>query len=492
MRLISVQKILGLLLMVFSTTMIPPIIVSLYTNDGALLPFVYGFFITLGIGTGMWYPVRNSKDMLRVRDGFLIVVLFWTVLGMCGGTPFIFAEEPHMSFTDASFESISGMTTTGATVLTKIEGLPDSILYYRQQLQWWGGMGIIVLAVAILPLLGIGGMQLYKAETPGPMKDAKLTPRIKDTAKALWYIYLGITAACAFGYWTAGMSWFDAVGHSFATVANGGFSTRDASMGAFNSPAIEWVAIVFMILTGANFALHYVAIRDRSLKTFWQDPEFKTYLLILTVVSVVITAVLIILSVHTNYHDAIRTSIFHTVSIGTTAGFATENFASWPLFIPILLMFVGFIAGCSGSTAGGIKTIRVLLLYKQGVREILRIIHPNAQILVKLGNKSVADRVIDSVWGFFSIYTIMFVIMMLLLLATSINVNGEMVSLDLETSFSAVAACINNVGPGLGKVASNFAQLSDFAKWVLTFAMLLGRLEVFPLLVIMTPAFWRR
>ncbi|THB68251.1 MAG: potassium transporter [Gammaproteobacteria bacterium] len=505
MRLVMVQKILGLLLMVFSLTMIPPMVVSIWTSDHTLMPFIYGFLITFGIGAGIWFPVRNSKALLRVRDGFLIVVLFWTVLGMCGGTPFMFAEDPHMHFTDAVFESISGMTTTGATVLTHIEktkehsGLSNSILYYRQQLQWWGGMGIIVLAVAILPLLGIGGMQLYKAETPGPMKDAKLTPRIKDTAKALWYIYLGITFACAFGYWTAGMTWFDAIGHSFATVANGGFSTHDASMGYFNSPAIEWVSIFFMVVCGANFALHYVAIRSGSIKVFWKDPEFKAYIFILLGVSTAIAIVLIALSdnsAHDNVIDVIRTSIFHTVSIGTTAGFATENFAAWPLFVPVLLMCVGFIAGCSGSTAGGIKTIRALLLYKQGKREILRVIHPNAQIPVKLGEKSVQERVIDAVWGFFAIYVIMFVLMMLALLATKVKVvtDGAVgyVPMDLETSFSAVAACVNNVGPGLGKVAVNFANLSPLAKWILTFAMLLGRLEVFPLLVIITPAFWRR
>ncbi len=483
MRLATVQRILGILLMIFSATMIPPMLVSVWTGDGALIHFAYGFFITLFLGAAIWFPVRKSKEHLRVRDGFLIVVLFWTVLGTCGGTPFMFADNPHMDFTDAVFESVSGMTTTGATILTQIEGLPDSILYYRQQLQWWGGMGIIVLAVAILPMLGIGGMQLYRAETPGPMKDAKLTPRIKDTAKALWFIYLGITVSCAIAYKLAGMSVFDAIGHSFATVANGGFSTHDASIGYFNSPAIEWVAIFFMLVTGANFALYFIALRYRSFKCFWQDSEFKGYIIILAFVSAVIAIMLMITSTYTDLGDAIRTSIFHTVSIGTTAGFATASFAQWPTFIPVLLMFVGFIAGCSGSTAGGIKTIRALLIYKMGIREILRIIHPNAQILVKLGRDPVNDRVIDSVWGFFSIYTIMFVIMMLILMATG---------LDLITAFSAVAACINNVGPGLGKVATNFSEVSDVSKWVLTFAMLLGRLEIFTLLVILTPTFWRR
>ncbi len=492
MRLSSVQRILGILLMIFSVTMVPPMMVSIWTGDGALIDFVYGFCITLFLGAAIWFPVRNSKEHLRVRDGFLIVVLFWTVLGTCGGTPFMFSDNPHMNFTDAVFESISGMTTTGATILTKIEGLPDSILYYRQQLHWFGGMGIIVLAVAILPLLGIGGMQLFRAETPGPMKDAKLTPRIRDTAKSLWYVYVGITIACALAYWLAGMTFFDAVGHSFATVATGGFSTHTDSMAYFNSPTIEWISIVFMILAGANFSLHYLSLRYRSIKIYWRDPEFKVYFAGTIIIALVIAATLLITKTYTGVHDSIRDALFHTVSVGTTTGFATAPFAEWPTFLPVLLMFVGFVAGSSGSTAGGIKTIRALLLYKQGWREILRIIHPNAKILVKLGKDTVNDRVIDSVWGFFAIYAILFVIMMLMLMATKMNVGGEMVYIDIKTAFSAVAACINNVGPGLGGVASHMADVSIPAKWILAFAMLLGRLEIFTLLVILTPAFWRR
>lgn len=483
MRFSTVQRVLGLLLMIFSTTMIPPILVSLWYNDNDLLPFIFGFALTLTVGIAMWFPVRNARDQMRIRDGFLIVVLFWVVLGMSGGVPFILSEELQMSFTDATFESISGMTTTGATTLTEIDGLPESILYYRQQLHWFGGMGIIVLAVAILPLLGIGGMQLFRAETPGPMKDAKLTPRIRETAKSLWYIYLGITIACALAYWMAGMTLFDAIGHSFATVATGGFSTHTDSIAYFNSSTIEWISIVFMVLAGANFSLHYLSLRNRSLLPYLRDPEFKVYFLAPLIISALIAFVLLLTQTYSGVHDAIRDALFHVVSIGTTTGFATAPFAEWPTFIPVLIIFVGFVAGSSGSTAGGIKTIRVLLLYKQGWREILRIIHPNAKILVKLGDNAVNERVIDSVWGFFAIYCILFVLMMLMLMATD---------LDLETSFSAVAACINNVGPGLGEVTSSVASLNDFSKWVLTFAMLLGRLEIFTLLVLLTPAFWKR
>jgi len=481
-RLLIIQKILGLLLALFSLTLAPPALISFFTNDGALQAFTIAFGITLTLGLLLWLPVRNKKQELRLRDGFLIVVLFWTVLGLSGAIPFTLAEHPHMSFTDAFFESLSGLTTTGATVIVGIDNLPMSILYYRQQLQWLGGMGIIVLAVAILPMLGIGGMQLYRAETPGPMKDNKLTPRITETAKTLWFIYLGLTIACCIAYWFNGMSLFDAICHSFSTVAIGGFSTHDTSIGYFNNLNIEIIAMFFMIISGINFSLHFLAWRWRSLKPYVLDSEFLTYISLLLTTSIIIVLYLIAHDIYENADAALRQGIFHVVSIGTTTGFATTNFQAWPSFLPVLLLFLSFAGGCAGSTGGGIKVIRILLLFKQGMREIKRLIHPNAIFPIKLGNKGISDQVIDSVWGFFATYIAMFTIMLLILMATG---------MDQVTAFSSVAACINNLGPGLGDVSAHYGNITDTAKWVLSFAMLLGRLEIFTLLVLLSPAFWR-
>jgi trk system potassium uptake protein TrkH len=483
MHLFVVQRILGVLLMVFSLTMLPPLGISLWTGDGALLGFTDAFVITLGLGLAFWAPVRNRRQDLRVRDGFLVVVMFWGVLGLTGALPFLFAENQDMSVTDAVFESISGLTTTGATVIVGIDDLPLSILYYRQQLQWLGGMGIIVLAVAVLPMLGVGGMQLYRAETPGPVKDNKLTPRITETAKALWFIYLGLTLSCMLAYWLAGMEPFDAMGHAFSTVAIGGFSTHDESIGYYDSTLIEMIAVIFMLLSGVNFALHFLAVRRRSLRTYLEDPEFRSYVTTLGVVIIIVSAALYIMGVYGDWEEAIARGLFQAVSIGTTTGFTTADYSLWPGFISILLLFSSFIGGCAGSTGGGIKVIRFLLLIKQGVREINRLIHPNAEIPIRIGTKTIPWRVVEAVWGFFALYVASFGVMYLALASTG---------LDLMTSFSAVAASINNLGPGLADVGAHYASLNDPAKWILCFAMLLGRLEIFTLLVLMTPAFWRK
>ncbi len=483
MQFATIQRIIGLLLMIFSLSMLPPMVVSWLYADGAMLPFVTAFFLILGAGLIIWLPVRNHRRELRVRDGFLVVVVFWTVLGLSGAVPFMLAAAPKLSFTDAAFESISGLTTTGATVITSsIDALPPSILFYRQQLQWFGGMGIIVLAVAILPLLGIGGMQLYRAETPGPMKDTKLTPRITETAKALWYIYVTLTLVCALAYWLAGMSGFDAIAHSFSTVSIGGFSTHDASIGYFDSAVIEMVAVFFMLLAGMNFALHFLAWRSFSLKPYYYDSEVRVYLLVLGTLSVITVGYLYGTSTFPTFGDALHHGIFQAVSIGTTTGFTTAAFYFWPGFLPVLLLFASFIGGCAFSTAGGLKVIRFLLLYKQGVREITRLVHPNAHIPIKVGGKVLPERVVEAVWGFFSLYVACFVALMLIVLATGV---------DQVTAFSAVAACLNNLGPGLGEVGAHFGDLSPVAKWALCVAMLLGRLEIFTLLVLFTPTFWR-
>ncbi len=482
MKLNAVQKILGLLLMLFSLTMLPPALVSLFYEDGTATPFLKAFAALLGLGVLIWLPVCKRREELKLRDGFLVVVLFWSVLGLAGALPFVLSTHLHLSLTDAVFESISGLTTTGATVIVGLDNLPPAILYYRQQLQWLGGMGIIVLAVAVLPMLGIGGMQLYRAETPGPMKDNKLTPRITETAKALWYIYLGLTIACALAYWLAGMTPFDAIGHAFSTVAIGGFSTHDASFGYFDSTLIEMIAVVFMLISGVNFALHFIAWNRKRLHGYWVDSEFRFYLALMGATTAAVILGLYLTGTYAGWGGSFTQGLFHTVSIATTTGFTTTAFHEWPAFLGILLLFSSFVGGCAGSTGGGIKVIRFLLLIKQGLREIDRLIHPSAQLPVRVGGRSVNHRVVDAVWGFFSLYVASFTLMYLALATTG---------LDLTTAFSAVAASINNLGPGLGEVGAHFADLNSPAKWILCFAMLLGRLEIFTLLVLLSPTFWR-
>jgi trk/ktr system potassium uptake protein len=483
MQIKVIQRILGILLSLFSLTMFPPLIISLVSADGTTVPFLSAFALILVLGLILWFPVRNCNNELRLRDGFVVVVLFWVGLGLTGSVPLILATTPDLTITDAIFESISGLTTTGATIITGIDILPKSILFYRQELQWLGGMGIIVLAVAILPMLGIGGMQLYRAETPGPVKDTKLTPRITETAKALWYVYLGITIACALGYWLAGMTVFDAIGHSFSTVSIGGFSTHDASIGYYHSSAIESIAIFFMFFSGINFSLHFMAWRHTSLKPYSYDAELKTYCIILFLVCIVCVIYQLLNNGYDNVGTVIQNSLFQTVSIATTTGFTTTEYQSWPGFLPLLLLFSSFLGACAGSTGGGLKVIRILLLFKQGMREIKRLIHPSAIFIIKIGNKPISERIIEAVWGFFATYIAIFALLLLALMATD---------LDQVTAFSALAACMNNLGPGLGKVGQHYGNINDVAKWILCFAMLLGRLEIFTLLVLFTPTFWRR
>lgn len=474
-------KILGALLVIFSSTQLPPLFVSLLYSDGSHNAFISSFITTLIVGSILWFPTRKYRQELRYRDGFLIVVLFWTVLGLFGSLPFLVSNAIHMSLSDAVFESMSGLTTTGATTITHLDDLPQSILYYRQQLQWLGGMGIIVLAVAIMPMLGIGGMQLFRAETPGPMKDNKLKPRITETAKALWYIYLGLTFLCALAYWAAGMSLFDAICHSFSTIAIGGFSTHDASMGYFDSVVIEAIAVFFMLLAAANFSIHYYAVSRKDPMRYFQDSEYRGYLITVLCFACIISLILFIQGTYST-GEAARHGIFHLVSTFTTTGFTSEGFYWWPSVLPALLIGLSFIGGCASSTAGGLKFIRVQLLYKQGRQEIIRLVHPNALLSIKIGNKVISDRIMNSVWAFFSLYILSFTILGLMLSATG---------LDLVTAFSATAACLNNLGPALGDAAIHYQSLNNTAKWILSFTMLLGRLELFTLLVLFSSTFWR-
>jgi trk system potassium uptake protein len=478
-----IQRVLGLLLALFSITLLPPMMIAWWTQDGALFAFSMALLITVTFGFALWFPVRKVKKELRLRDGFIVVVLFWAGLGLTGAVPLVLSDNPHMSFTDAAFESLSALTTTGATVITGIDSLPMSILFYRQELQWLGGMGIIVLAVAILPLLGIGGMQLYRAESPGPIKDSKLTPRITETAKALWYIYLSLTVSCALAYWLAGMTFFDAIAHSFSTVSIGGFSTHDLSIGYFDNKVIDAIAVFFMVMAGINFTLHFLAWRNMNLKPYYFDTELKAYLSVLVTICLISCSYLIFQDVYKDPITAIAHGIFQTISIATTTGFTTATYQSWPNFLPVLLLFASFLGACAGSTGGGLKVIRIVLLFKQGMREIKRLVHPNAIIHIKLGDRPVDESIINAVWGFFASYVAVFAIMMLLLMATG---------LDQVTAFSAMAACMNNLGPGLGDVSAHYGDINNVAKWILCFAMLLGRLEIFTLLVLLTPTFWRK
>lgn len=481
MNLPVILRILGVLLMLFSFTQLPPLAVSWYYQDGLMYSFLTTFFLTLLCGFVLWAPVMTNREELRTRDCFLVVTLFWTVLGAFGSFPFIFTASLDMTVTDALFESVSGLTTTGATVLSGLDSLPRSILYYRQQLQWLGGLGIIAIAVAILPMLGIGGMQLYRAESPGPVKDNKLLPRVTETAKALLLIYITLTMLCALAYFLAGMTLFDAIGHSFATVAIGGFSTHDTSIGFFDHTGIEMIATVFMFISGINFALHFFAWEHKSYKHYFKDAEFMFYSGMLGLISLV-TILFLYFSDTYALSEAIPKGLFEVVSITTTTGFSTADFSAWPTFLPFLLFYMAIIGACAGSTGGGMKVIRIVLIIKQGFREIERLIHPNAVIPIKLGSQRVPDRVIESVWGFFSVYVMAYMAMLLALLA---------VDLDITTAFTAVGASINNLGPGLGDVTETYGNLPDSAKWILCLGMLLGRLEVFTLLVILTPSFWR-
>ena len=482
MRLQVILNILGILLALFSTSLLPPLALSLIYSDNTTTAFLVAYLVTLATGLACYLPTRRQGRDLRLRDGFLIVVLFWTVLASFGALPLFLSNNPAMGLTDAFFESMSGLTTTGATVLVGIDDLPISIRYYRQQLQWLGGMGIVVLAVAVMPMLGIGGMQLYRAETPGPIKNSKLTPRITETAKALWYIYLGLTVACAIGYWLAGMTVFDAIGHSFSTVAIGGFSTHDASIGFFHSPLISAIASLFMIAAGMNFALHFLALRQRNFLVYLQDTEVRVFLGLLLLVTVLTCGVLWSTNTFSDATTTLWHGVFQVISIGTTTGFTTSGFHWWPSLLPVLLIMMSGIGGCAGSTAGGVKVIRMILLYKQGRREINQLIHPSAFFPIKLGGKPVPDNVINAIWGFFALYIFSYLVLSLAMTATGA---------DPLTAFSAVTACLNNLGPGLGAVAKNYAAIDPAGKWILSGAMLMGRLELFTLLVLLTPAFWR-
>ena len=474
----SILNLFSVLVLFFSFSYIFPIVVSIIFDDGALHIFVKTLIAISLIGIIGLAATRNINNELSQKDGFVIIVMFWVVLSIAGSIPFYLSG---MSIIDSFFESMSGITTTGATVISNIDTLPESVLFYRQMLQWMGGMGLIVLAIAVMPLLGIGGGQIYKTEIPGAMGEQRLTPRIKETAQALWSIYLGLTILCALLYYLGGMSAFDAISHAMSTVAIGGFSTHDESIGYFNSSTIEIICIIFMLLSAFSFTLHYFAIYKRKPLKYFYDPEFRFFFSILLLV----LAASLFINSFTDYENSpnFKEIVFHSVSMITTTGFSTSDTSDWPLSVSFLLLVGAFVGACSGSVGGGVKSWRVMIMLNHAYSNIMKMIHPNSVISLKIGSRSVDDEVATSVWGFFSIYVISFMILLLAVLTSG---------LDLESAFSAVGACLNNLGPGLGAVSENYSNISSFTKSILAFAMLLGRLEIFTLLVILTPMFWAK
>ena len=483
-RLFAVVNVLGKMIVVFGLTMLIPLGFALFIDDGASRVFEKSILLTLACGLILWQVTRRFKRELQTRDGFLLVVLVWSVLPAFAMLPFLFCL-PDLSLSMAYFEAVSGLTATGGTVLTGLDDLPLSINLWRGEIVWFGGMGLIVLAVAILPLLGVGGRQIYKAETPGPMKESKLTPRIAETAKGLWLIYACLTLACMIAYRWAGMDWFDAVMHAFTTLGLGGFSSHDASFGYWNSPSIELVAMIFMLIAGINFATHFLAWRAKSFSSYRFDPEVGWFLLIVLASCLGFAFYLWFLGVYADPVTALRYASFNIISVATTTGYSSTDYSVWPIFIPFYMLFLSAFCTSSGSTGGGIKMMRARILYHQVYRELITMMHPNAVTPAKLGNTVISSRIVFAVLVFIFIYFVSIVIMTLIL-----TLSG----LDEMTAFSAAVACINNLGPGLGGIgpASTYASLTDFQTWVCSFAMLLGRLEFFTLLVVFTPAFWRK
>jgi trk system potassium uptake protein len=482
--MLAVAHVLGLMMAFFGVTYVMPIACSIIMQDGHMIDFAIAAAINVTVGLAIAGATRKYQRELKARDGFLLVTLSWVLMSGSASLPFLIAM-PELSFTDAYFEAMSGLTTTGATVLTGLDTLPPSINFWRHALHWFGGIGIIVLAVAVLPLLGVGGMQLYRAETPGPVKDEKLTPRITETAKAIWLTYSGLTLAGAVALRLAGMSWFDAICHSFTVISLGGFSTRDQSVGYWDSPLIEVLLIFGMVLGTMNFARHFVAIRRVTLKPYRDDPEVRGVLLALGASVAGITALLWVNGTYDSALTALRHSAFNVISIASTTGLVSQNYELWPAFAPIWMIFLSCIVCSTGSTGGGIKMFRTLLLARQAAREMKLLVHPSAVIPVRIGGQVIPDRIAYSVLAFIFLYFQTIAVLTFLLLLSG---------MEFVPAMTSIVASVNNMGPGLGPTgpAGNFQGLTDFQTWVCTLAMLLGRLEVFSMLILFTAAFWRK
>ena len=474
-----INKIIGIMLMMFAGTLMIPIVTSLSFSDGNLQTFIVSLLVFFIIGTLLYFPNSKIKSSdIKSKEGFLIVVLFWLILSLFGSLPFILDKDLSLSFVDALFESISGWTTTGATIIDDLENLSPSILIYRQMLQWLGGMGIVILALAILPMLGVGGMQLYKAESTGPIKDNKISPRIAETAKSLWRVYIGLTTVCALLYFFAGMSIFDSVAHSFSTIAIGGFSTYNDSIGHFNSPIIEFVCIIFMLLAALNFILHFLAMKSGSIAIYFKDTEVRSF----TFIIIIFLSLIYVFHLVNNSDIPLRHIIFQLISFITTSGFTSTSYESWPSFIVFTLLLVSFFGACAGSTGGGIKIIRIVLVLKLLKKGLLRTLHPTAQVPVKINDQAISDEVASNIYDFIVFYILSYMILSFLLL-----IFGN----DIATSFSSVASCLNNLGPAVGDAVNSYSSLSTSSKYVLSFTMILGRLEIYTLLIILTPYFWK-
>jgi trk/ktr system potassium uptake protein len=483
-RAAPVVQVLSPVIALFGAAMLLPLAVAHFLHDRATSAYDEAAAITIACGAVLWLATRSNRAELQFHHGYLLVALSWTVLPAFAALPLLIGI-PGLSFTDAYFETASAMTTTGATVLVNLDSLPISLNVWRAMLQWLGGMGVVVLAVAVLPLLGIGGRQMFRAETPGPMKDQALTPRIAQTAKGLWGVYAVLTALCALAYWAAGMSGIDALIHAFTTMPLGGYSSHDASFAYFDSPALETVAVLFMLIAGVNFGTHFLAVRGRTLAPYRNDPEVLAFFLVLLASCWGIAAYLRLTGAYPDLLTAARFATFNVVSMATTTGYASTDFSRWPLFAPLWMLLLCAFASCSGSTGGGIKMIRAQLLWRHAGRVLRALLHPRAHLVVKLRDLHIENNAINGMLAFFVLFGATTLAATLLLTASG---------LDFTSASTAAVACITNTGPGLGVVgpSGNYATLLPLQKWVCTAAMLLGRLELFTLLVVFTPAFWRR
>jgi trk system potassium uptake protein TrkH len=482
--MLAVAHILGLMMAFFAVTFVMPMVCAIVMQDGTFDDFAIAAAINIVLGLAIAAATRRYKRELKARDGFLLVTLSWVLMSLSAAVPLMIAL-PGISFTDAYFEAVSGLTTTGSTVITGLDTLQPSINLWRHALHWFGGIGIIVLAVAVLPLLGVGGMALYRAETPGPVKDEKLTPRITETAKALWLTYIGITAIGVIALRAAGMGWLDAICHSFSAMGLGGFSTRDASVGSFDSVAIEMVLIVLMMVATLNFSRHFMALRNRSLEPYRRDSEAKAILVLIGASVVAIALLLALRGTYPTFLESLRHSAFNVVSVASTTGFVSQDFGLWPIFAPVWMLFLSCIVCSTGSTGGGIKMFRTLLLARQAQREMKLLVHPSAVIPIRIGGQVVPDRIAYSVLAFIFLYFQTIAVLTFALLLTG---------LPLVEAFTSVVASVNNMGPGIGQTgpAGNYQGLTDLQTWICTVAMLLGRLEIFSVLILFTAAFWRK
>ena len=480
---LPVLHIFAKLVVLFSCLFFVPVFVSLWYQDGSVRDFLYSAGLGFLFGTGLWLLTQRFERELRPRDGFVLVSLLWMGFAATASIPFMIAY-PDLRFSLAFFESMSGLTTTGATVISGLEYLPPALNFWRHFLNWIGGMGIIVLAVAILPLLGIGGMQLFRAEATGPQKDQKLAPRVAHVARNLWMIYSVLTLLCAVSLYLAGMSPFDAINHAFSTLSLGGFSTRDAGIGSFNSIQIELILSIFMLLAAMNFTLHFLFLHKKSWKIYWQDEEVRSMLFLIGLSMVILT---LYLSLHGTlpWWLVLRQVSFNLISMATDAGFTTVDYGQWPIFASLWMLLLSCMTACAGSTGGGIKMMRTLILTKQSLREMKLLVHPRALLPIKVNGHLVADRVLFSVLAFVFVYFMSVAVLSFILLASG---------MDFLSAWSAIVACINNAGPGLGEVgpANNYGHLSELQLWICSLAMLLGRLEIFTLLILLNPILWKK